>query len=60
MSIQELQTAIMELDYADFWQLVKWFNEYQNERWDQEIEQDLAAGRLDFLIPEAKEDYAAA
>lgn len=43
----------MELDYTDFWELAKWFNEYQNERWDKEIEEDVAAGRLDWLAEEA-------
>ncbi|MEA2693117.1 MAG: hypothetical protein QOJ16_2504, partial [Acidobacteriota bacterium] len=32
-----------------------WFMDHMHERWDQQIEADSAAGRLDFLVEEASE-----
>lgn len=60
-SITEIQEAILGLDKADYAQLRQWFNELDWENWDQRIEADSDAGKLDFLIDEvaqAKEQGA--
>lgn len=36
-----------------------WFEEYLAEQWDQQIEADAEAGRLDHRIEKAKRDHEA-
>jgi hypothetical protein len=50
MSITEIQQAVTNLPKADYLQFQAWLSEYDNQRWDKEIEQDLKGGRLDTLI----------
>jgi len=33
-----------------------WFGEFDAEAWDRQLEEDVAAGRLDFLAEEALHD----
>ena len=58
MNVQEIEAAIAELTHKEFWQLMDKLNELQNERWDQEIERDVAAGRFDEIIARGKQDIA--
>ena len=55
MTVEELQRAILALPADDFRRFRHWFLEYHNELWDREIEEDSAAGKLDFLLAEAEE-----
>ena len=54
-SITEIQQAILVLPETEYVQLREWISELDWERWDREIEADSEAGRLGFLIAEARE-----
>lgn len=54
-SVAEIQEAILSLPAEDYAQLRQWFTDLDWAKWDQEIEADDAAGRLDFLVAEALE-----
>ncbi len=56
VSITEIQQAIRILSETEYVHLRKWISELDWERWDGQIEADAAAGRLDLLIAEARED----
>lgn len=56
INVKEIESAIIKLDHDSVWELAKWFEEFQAELWDKEIEQDIAAGRLDALADEALRD----
>ena len=56
MNVQEIETAIKQLPEHDVWKLADWFTEYKNRLWDEQIEDDVNAGRLDHLIAEAKDE----
>jgi len=56
MDVKEIESAIANLPLAKIAELAKWFEEFQAQVWDQQIERDLKAGRLDSLLEEAKED----
>lgn len=56
MSAKEIELAITKLPDDEMWSLAKWFEEFQAARWDKEIEEDIAAGRLDALAEEALRD----
>ena len=55
VSITEIQEAIRGLPETEYAQLRKWISDLDWERWDQQLEADAEAGRLDFLIAEAHE-----
>ena len=46
---------ILVLSETDYRQLKRWLNELEWDKWDQQIEEDSNAGKLDFLIAEARE-----
>ena len=58
MSVKEIEAAIAELSPDEVAQLANWFAEFQAEVWDQQLEADIKAGKLDRLAREAKEDFA--
>jgi hypothetical protein len=51
--VEEIQSAIVSLSPEEYARLRQWFAERDWEQWDQEIEEDAASGKLDFLIDEA-------
>lgn len=59
MSVQEIETAITQLSNQDVAELLKWLENYHAQLWDEQIEQDLDAGRLDALLSQVDEEYEA-
>ncbi|MGF1497962.1 MAG: hypothetical protein ACFB8W_14235 [Elainellaceae cyanobacterium] len=58
-SLADIEAAIKQLPKGDVRQLSVWLQEYLDELWDQQIETDLATGKLDKLIAKAEADIAA-
>ena len=56
MSTTEIERAIEKLPPEELARLRAWFAEFDGARWDRQIEQDVAAGRLDDLAKEAISD----
>lgn len=59
MSVQEIENAIQKLNRDELAQLADWLAEYQNDLWDEQIERDAKAGKLDKLIARADAAYDA-
>jgi hypothetical protein len=57
MSVAEIESAIAQLPPKDFAELIVWLQEYRERAWDEQIENDLAAGRLDAIVAEAEKEY---
>ena len=57
MDIKEIESAIARLPPSELAELAKWFEEFQARAWDEQVEQDARAGRLDALIEEADQDF---
>ncbi|MCO5182653.1 MAG: hypothetical protein M9928_00745 [Anaerolineae bacterium] len=55
MRVKELQIEIEQLPAEEFAQLRRWFIEKDWDQWDQQLEADVASGRLDILLEEAKQ-----
>ncbi len=53
-SVDELERAVRELSAEDLAQFREWFVEFDAELWDRALERDIAAGRLDPLVQEAR------
>ena len=57
MDIKEIESAIARLPPSELAELAKWFEEFQARAWDERLERDVKAGRLDSLLKEAEEDF---
>lgn len=55
-TIEEIEGAIRRLSSAELDAFRNWFAEFDAAAWDRQIEQDIAAGRLDALADEALND----
>jgi hypothetical protein len=55
----EVESVIKQLPESEVRDLANWLQEYIDEMWDQQIEADLASGKLDRLIAQAEKDIAA-
>ena len=58
-TVSEIQGAITRLSAAKQRQLARWFEEALEDAWDNQIEEDIKAGRLNDLIAQAEADIAA-
>jgi hypothetical protein len=59
LTLEQLETAILQLSSNDFNQLLEWFFDLDYQRWDEQLEDDIAAGKLDSLAEEALADFEA-
>ena len=59
MSIQQIEKAITELSPRELAELAAWFADHYNRAWDEQIEGDLDAERLDAFLSDAEVDYKA-
>lgn len=55
-TIQEIERAVADLSPDELSRFRAWFVEFDARAWDQQIEDDVAAGRLDALADEALAD----
>ena len=58
-SIEEIETAVSRLSKDQLARFRRWFDEYDGQVWDAQIEQDVQAGKLDALAREALAEYEA-
>ena len=58
-TVQELEAAVERLSPEDRAAFRAWFAEFDAKEWDRQLEADVAAGRLDWLVAEALDDRQA-
>ena len=56
-SVEQIVDAILALPKEDYRRIASWLSDRENQLWDEQIERDVAAGRLDRLAAEALEEY---
>ncbi len=54
-TVSELQKAILGLSEAEYTELRRWLLDEDWERWEREFEEDVHAGKLDFLKGEVEQ-----
>jgi ribosomal protein L13E len=52
--VEKIEQDIEGLSSKDFDRLAVWVDRRRKERWDRQMDEDVAAGRLDFLFEEAE------
>jgi hypothetical protein len=56
-NVEQIETAILALPPEEFRRLTSWMSELDQQRWDEQLERHVAAGRLEDLAAEAAADY---
>ena len=59
MSLSEIKSAVRELSPRELAELAAFILKQDNVAWTRQIEDDAAAGKLDFLFEEADRERAA-
>lgn len=57
--LEQIETDILSLSAKDFEALKQWFADLDYQHWDQQIEQDIANGKLDTFAQEALAEFQA-
>ncbi len=59
MSLAELEKEITKLSPGELSALTRWLDDYAARAWDEQLERDIAAGKLDHLAEQADADFKA-
>ena len=54
--VEEIEEAISGLAPEEYQRLIQWFRAREQRRWDEQMDRDSAAGKLDFLFDEAEDE----
>jgi hypothetical protein len=52
--VEEIEAAIDGLPPEEYRRIVQWFRAREQRRWDDQLDADSSAGKLDFLFDEAE------
>jgi hypothetical protein len=55
-TVQEIETAVSKLSREQLSAFRTWFQKFDAEAWDRQLEEDIDAGRLDHLAEESLRD----
>ncbi|HEY2412659.1 MAG TPA: hypothetical protein VGI40_10475 [Pirellulaceae bacterium] len=58
-TVEEITAAIRQLPKDDVARVQEWLQDFAERLWDEQIERDEKAGRLDALIDKALEEHRA-
>ena len=56
--LRQIESAVQRLFSADLARFREWFAEFDAARWDEKLEADVKAGKLDALADRALRDHA--
>ena len=56
--LEQIEAAVDSLAPEEYQRFVEWFRAREQARWDEQLDRDSAAGKLDFLFEEAERDSA--
>jgi len=58
-AVEKIEAEILKLSPVEISQLTDWLTALDAERWDKQMEEDVKAGKLEFLAAEALAEYEA-
>jgi hypothetical protein len=59
MDVKDIESAIAQLPRPELAKFRAWFEEFLAEAWDEQIEEDMQAGRLDSLLQQVEREVEA-
>lgn len=57
MSLTELESEVQKLSPAELGAFTRWLDEFAASRWNTQLEQDVASGKLSTLLAKADADF---
>jgi hypothetical protein len=57
MTLEELENAVAGLSNEQLARFRAWFSNFDSAAWDRQLEEDVAAGRLDAIADEAIQEH---
>jgi hypothetical protein len=58
-AVEQAEEAVRKLSAEERTAFRSWFAEFDAQEWDRQMEADVAAGKLDWLVEEARRDNKA-
>jgi hypothetical protein len=58
-NLEQIEAAILTLPSNEFQQLKQWFFDLDYQHWDEQLEEDIADGKLEALAKEAIAEFKA-
>lgn len=59
MSVLDVEKVVSQFTHNELAEFRQWFEEFDAEMWDKEIEADVAAGRFDSILDEVRQEIKA-
>jgi len=59
MKVEQIKVAIMDLSWPELADFRTWYEQFEAQQWDKQIEADIQAGKLDKLADEILADFEA-
>jgi hypothetical protein len=59
MTVKEIERQVKRLPRASLAAFRKWFQKFDSDNWDRQIERDVKSGKLDRVAKEALSSYKA-
>jgi hypothetical protein len=59
MGVQEIEQAVTRLSQQELVLFRRWFEAFDNQAWDKQIEADAKSGKLDAIADKALTEYRA-
>jgi hypothetical protein len=56
--VEEIEAAIDGLPPEEYRRIVQWLQVREEQRWDEQMDRDSSAGKLDFLFEEVESESA--
>jgi len=53
LTLEQIESAILQLPPDEYKKLLEWFADLDYQRWDEQLEKDIADGKLEALAQEA-------
>lgn len=59
LTVEQIESAILALPPDEYRKIVEWFADLDYQRWDEQLEKDIASGKLESLAKEAIAEFEA-
>jgi hypothetical protein len=59
VSLAEIKTAIRQLSFEQRAELAAWLHGWNDDDWDEQMQRDIASGKLDDVLREVEDDIKA-
>jgi hypothetical protein len=59
LTLEQIESAILQLSPDEYQRLIEWFADLDYQRWDEQLEKDIACGKLEVFAQEAIAEFEA-